>query len=122
MTVTAAADHHDSLPADFLSGFATAAYQIEGGYDQDGRGLSIWDVALKGQENGEVACNSYNMVEEDIALLKSLGAKVFRFSISWPRIVPKGGRNDPVEERGIAHYSKLVGGGVSTLTSDRPPS
>ncbi|KAL1413456.1 hypothetical protein Q8F55_001223 [Vanrija albida] len=107
MTITTE-QHHRALPAGFLRGFATAAYQIEGAHDQDGRGPSVWDVALKDKENGDVACNSYNMIEEDIALLKSLGANVFRFSISWPRIVPKGGRNDPIEPRGIAHYSKLI--------------
>lgn len=112
MTMTAATEtHHGALPAGFLRGFATASYQIEGGHDQDGRKPSVWDVALKDKDNGEVACNSYNMIEEDIALLKSLGANVYRFSISWSRIVPLGGRNDPVEPRGIAHYSKFVSPG-----------
>lgn len=83
--------HQNCLGPDFLNGFATAAYQVEGGYLQDGRGLSVWDVALADKPNGNVACNSYNMMDEDVELLKTLGARVFRFSISWSRIIPKGG-------------------------------
>lgn len=103
-----------SLPSDFLWGFATAAYQIEGGFDQDGRGPSIWDTFSKTPgkvadgKTGDVACDSYNNVDQDITLLKNLGAKVYRFSISWPRVIPLGGRDDPVNEAGIAHYQKFV--------------
>ena len=77
------------LPKDFLWGFATAAYQIEGAITQDGRGPSIWDAfsSIPGKiadgTSGEFACDSYNRRTEDIALLKSYGAKAFRFSISW---------------------------------------
>ncbi|KAI2626468.1 glycoside hydrolase family 1 protein [Hypoxylon sp. NC1633] len=103
-----------SLPADFLWGFATAAYQVEGATEQDGRGPTIWDsfCAIPGKiadgTDGSVACDSYNRTAEDIALLKRLGATCYRFSLSWSRIVPLGGRNDPVNQAGIDHYVKFV--------------
>ncbi|KAK6605520.1 glycosyl hydrolase family 1 [Botrytis cinerea] len=95
-------------------GFATASYQIEGAPEEDGRGPSIWDTFCKipgkiaDGSSGDVACDSYHRVSEDIALLKLTGAKAYRFSISWSRIIPLGGRNDPVNEKGIAYYAKLV--------------
>ena len=82
------------LSEDFIWGFATASYQIEGAIHQDGRGPSIWDTfsAIPGKiadgTSGEFACDSYNRRAEDIALLKSQGAKAFRFSISWYKISP----------------------------------
>ncbi|PVH73542.1 glycoside hydrolase family 1 protein [Cadophora sp. DSE1049] len=103
-----------ALPKDFLWGFATAAYQIEGAPEADGRGASIWDTfcAIPGKiadgSSGAVACDSYNRTAEDIALLKETGAKAYRFSISWSRIIPLGGRNDPVNPAGIAFYKKFV--------------
>jgi len=78
-----------TLPADFIWGFATAAYQIEGGFNEDGRGPSIWDKFCKipgkiaGGGSGDVACDSYHRTHEDIALLKACGAQAYRFSISW---------------------------------------
>ncbi|KAH7116653.1 glycoside hydrolase family 1 protein [Dactylonectria estremocensis] len=103
-----------SLPNDFLWGFSTAAYQIEGATNRDGRGPSIWDTfcAIDGKiadgSSGIVACESYKRPTEDIALLKSLGATAYRFSISWSRIVPLGGRNDPVNQKGVDHYTKFI--------------
>ncbi|KAG7133618.1 Beta-glucosidase 1A like protein [Verticillium longisporum] len=103
-----------SLPADFLWGFATAAYQIEGSIDADGRGPTIWDDFCKipgkiaDGSSGVVACDSYKRTAEDIALMKELGAKVYRFSLSWARIIPEGGRNDPINQAGIDHYVKFV--------------
>ncbi|KAH8815651.1 glycoside hydrolase superfamily [Xylogone sp. PMI_703] len=102
------------LPKDFLWGFATASYQIEGAPDADGRGPSIWDTFCKipgkiaDGSSGDVACDSYHRTNEDIDLLKSTGAKAYRFSISWSRIIPIGGRNDPINEKGIAFYKKFV--------------
>ncbi|KAL3419391.1 beta-glucosidase a [Phlyctema vagabunda] len=99
---------------DFLWGFATASYQIEGAPEADGRGPSIWDTFCKipgkiaDASSGDVACDSYNRTAEDIELLKVTGAKAYRFSISWSRIIPIGGRNDPVNEKGIAFYKKFV--------------
>ncbi|RAL05278.1 glycoside hydrolase family 1 protein [Aspergillus ibericus CBS 121593] len=103
-----------TLPPDFLWGFATASYQIEGAVDEDGRGLSIWDTFCKipgkiaGGASGDVACDSYHRTAEDIALLKECGAQAYRFSISWSRVIPFGGRNDPVNEKGLQHYVKFV--------------
>ncbi|SPO01987.1 probable beta-glucosidase [Cephalotrichum gorgonifer] len=105
-----------SLPPNFEWGFATAAYQIEGAVAEDGRGPSIWDTfthltptRTKGA-NGDVACDHYHRYEEDLELLKRYGAKAYRFSIAWSRIVPLGGRDDPVNEAGIAFYNKLIDG------------
>ncbi|KIR69804.1 hypothetical protein I310_06528 [Cryptococcus deuterogattii CA1014] len=103
-----------SLPKDFIWGFGTASYQIEGAIKQDGRGPSIWDThcdkpgAIADGSSGEIACDSYNRTAEDIALLKSYGAKAYRFSISWSRVIPLGGRNDPINDQGLNHYVQFV--------------
>ncbi|KND90722.1 Beta-glucosidase 1B [Tolypocladium ophioglossoides CBS 100239] len=103
-----------ALPADFEWGFATAAYQIEGAVAEDGRGESIWDTfchlepsRTKGA-NGDVACDHYHRYEEDLGLLTKYGAKAYRFSISWSRIIPLGGRDDPVNEAGIDFYNRVI--------------
>ncbi|KAF1955311.1 beta-glucosidase [Byssothecium circinans] len=102
------------LPKGFLWGFATASYQIEGAPKADGRADSIWDTfcripgKIAGGANGDVACDSYHRTAEDIALLKETGAKSYRFSLSWSRIIPLGGRDDPINEKGIQHYVKFV--------------
>ncbi|KAL1952931.1 hypothetical protein VTO42DRAFT_3934 [Malbranchea cinnamomea] len=102
------------LPSDFLWGFATAAYQIEGAANEDGRGPSIWDTFCKipgkiaDASSGDVACDSYHRTAEDIELLKQYRAKAYRFSLSWSRIIPLGGRNDPINEKGLQHYVKFV--------------
>ncbi|EKG18229.1 Glycoside hydrolase family 1 [Macrophomina phaseolina MS6] len=102
------------LPKDFLWGFATASYQIEGAPNEDGRADSIWDTfcrkpgKIADASSGDVACDSYHRTAEDIALLKQCRAKAYRFSLSWSRIIPLGGRNDPVNEKGLQHYVKLA--------------
>ncbi|EXJ78686.1 beta-glucosidase [Capronia coronata CBS 617.96] len=102
------------LSADFLWGFATASYQIEGATTEDNRGPSIWDTfcTLPGKvadgTSGLTACDSYHRTAQDIELLRKTGAKAYRFSISWSRIIPLGGRNDPINQAGIQYYSKLV--------------
>jgi len=102
-----------ALPSDFKWGFATASYQVEGAIEKDGRGPSVWDTFTKipgkiaDGSSGETACDSYNRTAEDIALLKELGSQAYRFSLSWTRIIPKGGRNDPINQAGIDHYSKF---------------
>jgi beta-glucosidase len=100
------------FPNDFLWGAATSAYQIEGAAGEDGRGASIWDTfcATPGKvsdgDSGEVACDSYHRYEQDVALMKELGLKAFRFSIAWPRVLPEGrGR---VNEAGLDFYDRLV--------------
>ncbi|MEB3102776.1 GH1 family beta-glucosidase [Ferviditalea candida] len=100
------------FPKNFVWGTATAAYQIEGAYDEDGRGMSIWDTFAHtpgktyNGHTGDVACDSYHRLDEDIALLKELGVRAYRFSIAWPRILPEG-RGD-VNEKGLEYYHKLV--------------
>lgn len=100
------------FPADFLWGAATAAYQVEGAYDVDGKGLSIWDVyahqpgtTYQGS-NGDVAADHYHRFREDVALMAELGMTSYRFSLSWPRLLPEGtGR---VNEAGVAFYNQLI--------------
>ncbi|PPQ79038.1 hypothetical protein CVT25_002347 [Psilocybe cyanescens] len=102
------------LPKDFLWGFATASFQIEGSADVDGRGKSIWDdfAKIPGKtldgKNGDVATDSYKRWREDVELLAEYGVKSYRFSLSWSRIIPLGGRNDPVNPKGIEFYSNFI--------------
>jgi beta-glucosidase len=102
-----------SFPDDFLWGAATAAYQIEGSPLADGAGASIWQrfshdprlMASKG-DTGDVACDHYNRMESDVALMKELGLKAYRFSVNWGRVLPEGtGR---VNEAGLDFYERLV--------------
>ncbi|KAJ7082523.1 beta-glucosidase 1B [Mycena crocata] len=102
------------LPANFLWGFATASFQIEGSVNADGRGKSIWDdfSSLPGKtldgRNGDDATDSYKLWRDDVALLARYGVKTYRFSLSWSRIIPLGGRDDPVNPKGIEFYSTLI--------------
>src|SRR6478752_3004518 len=104
----------DCLPADFVWGVATAAYQIEGAVDEGGRGPSIWDTfshtpgaVLRG-DTGDVACDHYHRWEQDLDLLVDLGVNSYRFSVAWPRVVPTG--SGPVNEEGLDFYERLVDG------------
>ena len=94
---------------EFLWGAASAAYQIEGAYNEDGKGMGIWDAMSDGHvkhgENGNVSCDHYHRYKEDIALMKYLGLKSYRFSLSWPRIMPEEG---VINEKGIRFYHNLV--------------
>jgi beta-glucosidase len=101
-----------AFPKDFLWGCATAAYQIEGGARDDGRGPSVWDVFshIPGKtfhgDTGDVADDSYHRYKEDIALLKNLGVGAYRMSLSWSRIFPEGkGRVNPA---GLDHYKRVL--------------
>lgn len=80
------------LPSSFLFGAASAAHQIEGCIDADGKGENVWDVALADREgrNGKDACDSYRQWRQDVQLLKKYGMNCYRFSISWARIIPLG--------------------------------
>ena len=95
---------------DFLWGTATAATQIEGAYNEDGKGLTIWDSLTEGHirwnENCKVACDHYHRYKEDIALMKEIGVNSYRFSISWARIFPDG--MEKINEKGLDFYIKLV--------------
>lgn len=97
------------FPQDFLWGAASAAYQVEGAYDEDGKGAGIWDALSEGHvkhgENGNVACDHYHRYKEDIALMKEMGLKAYRFSVSWPRVIPREGE---VNEKGLEFYRNLV--------------
>ena len=104
------------FPSDFLFGVATAAYQIEGAANEDGRKPSIWDAFSKmpgrvyRQHSGDIACDHYHLWENDLDLIKSLGVDAYRFSIAWPRILPDGrGR---VNEKGLDFYDRLIDGMV----------
>jgi beta-glucosidase len=107
-----AAPRDQGFPRNFVWGCATASYQIEGAYKEDGRGLSNWDVFshTKGKvargDTGDVACDSYHRYREDIALLKNLGTGAYRFSIAWSRIFPEG-RGKP-NQKGIDYYNRVI--------------
>jgi beta-glucosidase len=100
------------FPADFVWGASTAAYQIEGAAEEDGKGPSIWDTfvrrpgAVRDGHTGAVACDHYHRFEEDVALMRRLGLDAYRFSLSWPRILPTGAGR--VEPRGLDFYDRLV--------------
>ena len=102
------------FPPGFLWGAATSAYQIEGGWDVDGKGPSIWDTfshtqgTIANGDTGDIACASYGRLEEDLDLLVGLGVGMYRFSVSWPRIFPTGrGR---INQAGLDYYGRLVDG------------
>jgi beta-glucosidase len=103
-----------TLPDGFILGTSTASYQIEGAAAEDGKGRSIWDTyaALPGKivdgSTGEVACDHYHRLPEDLALIEALGAGGYRFSIAWPRIQPDG--TGPANPKGLAFYDRLVDG------------
>ncbi|MGF6367482.1 beta-glucosidase [Paraburkholderia sp. RAU6.4a] len=99
---------------DFVWGVATSSYQIEGAAHEDGRGPSIWDAfcnvpgKVVNGENGDVACDHYHLVEEDLDLMAELGVKAYRFSIAWPRVQPTG--RGAFNDKGLAFYERLVDG------------
>jgi beta-glucosidase len=113
------------FPADFGWGFAASAYQIEGAAAEDGRGPSIWDTfarrpgAISDGSTGDVACDHYHRYPEDVRLLADLGARAYRFSVSWPRVLPMG--TGAVNQVGLAFYDRLVdellGAGIQPLVN-----
>ncbi len=100
------------FPPGFIWGAATAAYQIEGAWNEDGRGESIWDRfahtpgTIVDGSNGDVACDHYHRWEEDVGHMADLGLKSYRLSVSWPRIFPDGGRAP--NQRGLDFYRRLI--------------
>ncbi|KAK9885204.1 hypothetical protein WA026_010709 [Henosepilachna vigintioctopunctata] len=109
-----------SFPKDFVFGVASSSYQIEGATYEDGKGENIWDYNLHRKPeivfdgtNGDVACDSYHKWEEDISLIKNLGANFYRFSIAWPRILPSCNVGAKINKKGIEHYDKFINGLLS---------
>lgn len=103
---------YTQFPRDFIFGTATAAYQIEGGWNKDGKGLSTWDVfthkkgKIKDNSTGDVACDTYNNFQTDVDIMSKLNMDAYRFSIAWSRVLPDG-KGKP-NEKGIDYYSRLI--------------
>jgi beta-glucosidase len=101
-----------TFPKGFFWGTATASYQIEGGWRDEGKGESIWDRfahapgKIKNGDSGDVACDSYHRWRDDIALMRAMNLNSYRFSISWPRVQPAG--SGAANQKGIDYYSRLV--------------
>jgi beta-glucosidase len=100
------------FPSGFYWGTGTSSYQIEGAWNEDGKGPSIWDTYahtpgnIKNNDTGDVANDHYHRYKEDVALMKDFGANAYRFSIAWPRIFPDGaGQPNP---KGLDFYNRLV--------------
>jgi beta-glucosidase len=104
--------HGPLFPPGFLFGAATAAYQIEGAWNEDGKGESVWDRfahtkrRIRFGETADVACDHYHLYEQDMQLVRALGLSAYRFSISWPRIFPEG--KGPINQPGMDYYDRLV--------------
>ncbi|WP_309381044.1 GH1 family beta-glucosidase [Cerasicoccus frondis] len=101
-----------SFKPDMIWGAATASYQIEGGWNADGKGASVWDRMarwpgkVKHGDTGNVACDHFNRYPEDVALMSELGLKAYRLSLSWPRIMPSG--KGAVNQAGLDFYNRLI--------------
>ncbi|MGC8666707.1 MAG: GH1 family beta-glucosidase [Chthonomonadales bacterium] len=101
-----------SFPPEFFFGVATASYQIEGSAARAGGGLSVWDMFCRrpgkvwNGDTGEVACDHYNRWREDVAIMKEIGVQAYRFSVSWPRVIPQG--VGCIHAEGLAFYDRLV--------------
>ena len=100
------------FPKDFIWGAATSSYQIEGAAHRDGGGESVWDMMaqhsgkITNGDTGEIACDHYHRYKQDVALMSDIGLQAYRFSISWPRVLPDG--TGKVNQRGLDFYSQLV--------------
>ncbi|WCJ27194.1 Beta-glucosidase 12 [Euphorbia peplus] len=104
-----------SFPSDFLFGTASSSYQYEGAIKEDGKGPGSWDIfthkfpeKIKDQSNGDVAVDSYHRYKEDVNIMKDLGFTAYRFSISWPRILPNGKLSGGVNKNGVNYYNNLI--------------
>lgn len=112
MNFLSSADRELQFPTNFVWGTATASYQIEGAWNEDGKGESIWDRfshtpgKVANGDTGDVACDHYHRWREDVALMKDLGVSAYRFSIGWPRLLPAG--RGAVAQAGLDFYSRLV--------------
>nr|AHZ59654.1 glycoside hydrolase family 1 [Phyllotreta striolata] len=103
------------FPKKFIFGAATAAYQIEGAWNEDGKGQSVWDEfvhrspsPIANNETGDVACDSYHRWKEDLHLVSNLGMQYYRFSIAWTRLFPDGYVGKKINQAGLIYYKKLI--------------
>ncbi|XP_076118921.1 lactase/phlorizin hydrolase-like [Alosa pseudoharengus] len=107
--------HYGTFPEGFQWGVSSSAYQIEGAWNTDGKGPSVWDTFTQkpgntpNNDTGDIACDSYNKVEEDLYMLRSLRVKSYRFSLSWSRIFPNGQRPS-INQNGVDYYNRLING------------
>uniref|UniRef100_A0A665VBI9 beta-glucosidase n=1 Tax=Echeneis naucrates TaxID=173247 RepID=A0A665VBI9_ECHNA len=110
--------HYGSFPQGFSWGVSSSAYQIEGGWNADGKMPSIWDTfthnstSIPGNADGNVSCDSYHRVDEDLYMLRALRVKSYRFSLSWSRIFPDG-RHTSLNQKGVDYYNRLLDGLVA---------
>jgi beta-glucosidase len=100
-----------SIPPGFVWGVSTSSYQIEGAANEEGRGPSIWDTFCRqgkivNGDTGDIACDHYRHYAEDVALMRNLGIDAYRFSVSWPRVLPSG--RGATNEPGLAFYDRLI--------------
>ncbi|CAK9175404.1 unnamed protein product, partial [Ilex paraguariensis] len=115
----------DSFPKGFVFGAGTSSYQIEGAYNEDGKGLSIWDnyththpERIANESNGDVAVDSYHRYKEDVCMAKQLGLDAYKFQISWSRILPNGKTVNP---KAIVFYNNLINELTAQGDSAREP-
>ncbi|WP_309381350.1 GH1 family beta-glucosidase [Cerasicoccus frondis] len=100
------------FPDQFNWGVSSSAYQVEGAWDEDGKGLSVWDYFVQEEgrmwrnQTGKVACDHYHRFKEDVALMARIGVKSYRFSLSWPRLLPNG--TGKVNKKGVRFYNMLI--------------
>ena len=111
-SLTGGSDCERRFPDGFVWGVGTSSYQVEGGADAGGRSPSIWDTfahtpgkVFRG-DTGDIACNSYNRLDDDVQLVSDLGVGAYRFSVSWPRVLPDG--TGAVNQAGLDYYRRLV--------------
>ena len=101
-----------NFPKNFTWGASTSAFQIEGAWKEDGKGLSVWDMLTEQPgrifegHTGRIACDHYHRYREDVGLMKEIGLKAYRFSVSWPRVLPEG--TGSVNKKGLDFYDRLV--------------
>ncbi|KAK9516626.1 hypothetical protein VZT92_024546 [Zoarces viviparus] len=106
--------YYGTFPAGFSWGAGSSAYQTEGAWDKDGKGLSIWDVfshkkgKIQQNDTGDSSCEGYHKIKDDVSLIKDLKLNHYRFSISWPRLIPTGIKSDHINEKGIQYYDELI--------------